>query len=211
MLRKALLFLMMTAGLILVGVAGVQNYRDRARAAEASRAAKVNLVKEGAAPVTDSDSPNVDETLRGKPAPNFTLVGLDGKKVSLADYKGHPLVLNFWGTYCDPCKIEMPWLEEFSKKYAAQGFDVVGVTYDSEVGKAKIASATHELGVTYPILLSDSKVEDAYLSNTEVLPVSFWVDRNGKVVNVTAGLDGKTFGDAKNTLETQVQRTIAAN
>ena len=207
MLRKALLFLTMTAGLALVVVAGVLNHRDRVRAAERARASKIDLVKDG----VPTDSPNVDETLRGKLAPNFTLAGLDGKQVSLADYKGHPLVLNFWGTYCDPCKIEMPWLEELSKKYAAQGFEVVGVTYDAEVGKAKIASATHELGVTYPILLSDSKVEDAYLANTEILPVSFWVDRNGKVVNVTAGLDGKSFGDAKTALEAQVQRTIAAN
>jgi len=119
-------------------------------------------------------------------------------------------VVNFWGTYCDPCKIEMPWLEQLSKKYAAQGFDVVGVTYDAEVGKAKIASATQQLGVTYPILLSDSKVEDAYLSNTEVLPISFWVDRNGKVVNVTAGLSSDE-ATAKNALEAQVQQTIAAN
>jgi thiol-disulfide isomerase/thioredoxin len=207
MLRKALLLLAMTAGLALVIVAGVLNHRDRARVAQLRQQTRVDLVPDNA-PI---DSPDVDETLRGKPAPNFTLVNLDGRKVSLADFKGHPLVLNFWGTYCDPCKIEMPWLEELSKKYAAQGFDVVGVTYDSEVGKPTIAKATQQLGVTYPILLSDSKVENAYLANTEVLPVSFWVDKNGKVVNVTAGLDGKTFGDAKNQLESQVQQTIAAN
>lgn len=207
MLRKALLLLAMTTGLALVIVAGVLNHRDRVRAAEAARATKIDLVKDNA-PI---DSPDIDESLRGKPAPNFTLLGLDGRKVSLADYKGHPLVVNFWGTYCDPCKIEMPWLEEFSKKYAAQGFDVVGVTYDAEVGKPTIARATQQLGVTYPILLSDSKVEDAYLNNIDVMPVSFWVDRNGKVVNVTAGLDGKSFGDAKNNLEAQVQQTIAAN
>jgi thiol-disulfide isomerase/thioredoxin len=207
MLRKALLLLAMTAGLVLVVVAGVLNHRDRTLAAERARAAKVDLVKDNV-PI---DSPSVDESLRGKPAPSFNLVGLDGKKVSLADFKGHPLVVNFWGTYCDPCKIEMPWLQELSKKYAAQGFDVVGVTYDAEVGKAKIAKDTQQLGVTYPILLSDSKVEDAYLANTEVLPVSFWVDRNGKIVNVTAGLDGKSFGDAKNALEAQVEQTIAAN
>ncbi|HEY5056464.1 MAG TPA: redoxin domain-containing protein [Acidobacteriaceae bacterium] len=211
MLRKALLLLAMTTGLALVVAAGVLNHRDRVRADEVARAAHVNLVRDGAPATVDPDSPNVDETMRGKPAPNFTLIGLDGKKVSLADFKGHPLVLNFWGTYCDPCKIEMPWLQELSKKYAAQGFDVVGVTYDAEVGKTKIASATHDLGVTYPILLSDSKVENAYLANSEVLPVSFWVDKNGKVVNVTAGLDGKSFGDAKNALEVQVQKTIAAD
>ena len=81
MLRKALLFLMMTAGLVLVVVAGVLNHRDRVRAATAPRATKVNLVKDGAAPVSDSDSPNVDETLRGKPAPAFLLKDLDGPNV----------------------------------------------------------------------------------------------------------------------------------
>jgi thiol-disulfide isomerase/thioredoxin len=199
----------MTAGLALVIVAGVLNHRDRdrVRAAERTRAARVDLVKDDA-PVT---SPDVDESLRGKPAPAFTLVDLDGKKVSLADFKGHPIVLNFWATYCPPCKDEMPWLQELSQKYAAQGFEVVGIDYDSEVGPTRIASATHDLGVTYPILLSNSKLETAYLANIDVLPVSFWVDRNGKIVNVTAGLDGKTFGDAKNALEAQVQQTIAAN
>src|ERR1035441_7728483 len=97
---------------------------------------------------------------------------LNGKKVSLSDFKGHPLVLNFWGTYCAPCKVEMPWLEEFSKKYASDGFEVVGVTYDSEVGKATIGKDTQKLGVTYPILLSDPAIEKAYLSDTEVLPRS---------------------------------------
>ncbi len=105
----------------------------------------------------------------------------------------------------------MPWLQQLSQKYAAQGFEVVGIDYDSEVGKAVVASTAHDLGVTYPILLSDSKIENTYLANTEVLPVSFWVDRNGKVVNVTAGLDGKTYADAKSNLEAQVQQTIAAN
>ncbi len=211
MLRKALLFLAMTAGLALVIVAGVLNHRDRVRAAQLRQETRVDLVPDNAPPIVDPASPDVDESLRGKPAPNFTLASLDGKKVSLAVFKGHPLVGNFWATDCAPCKIEMPWLEEFSKKYAAQGFEAVGVTYDAEVGKPTIAKATQQLGVTYPILLSDSKVENSYLANSEVLPVSFWVDKNGKVVNVTAGLDGKTFGDAKNQLETQIQQTIAAN
>ena len=206
MLRKALLLLTLTAGLALVIFAGVKNYSARKSAAETARAARVDLVKDNA-PIV---SPNVDESMRGKPAPNFSLVDLSGKKVTLADFKGHPLVLNFWGTYCDPCKVEMPWLQQLSQKYATQGFDVVGVTYDAEVGKAKISKATQELGVTYPILLSNSKIEDAYLSNVEVLPVSFWVDRNGKVVNVTAGLSDDDT-KAKNALEAQVQQTIAAD
>ena len=98
----------------------------------------------------------------------------------------------------------MPWLETFSKKYAADGFDVIGVTYDSEVGKDTITKDAKQLGVTYPILLSDPKAEKDYLSDSEVLPMSFYVDRTGKVIEVTAGLG------SEDQLEAMVKETIAA-
>jgi thiol-disulfide isomerase/thioredoxin len=195
-MRRALLLLIMIAGLSLVVWSGLHNFHKQ-RASEQQNTAV--LVPDNTSPADSADA----SPLRGKPAPAFTLADLSGKQVSLSDFKGHPLLLNFWGTYCEPCKIEMPWLEEFSKKYAADGFDVIGVTYDSEVGKAVIAKNTTKLGVTYPILLSDSKVEDAYLHDTEVLPMSFYVDKGGKIVAVTAGL-----GD-KDTLESMVKKTIA--
>jgi len=196
-LRRALLLLIMIGGIGLVVWSGVQNLHHRRLEAQ-RRADQAVIVR---APEPDpSASP-----LLGKPAPDFTLVDLKGKKVSLKDFKGHPLLLNFWGTYCDPCKIEMPWLEEFQKKYSSQGFEVVGVTYDAEVGRDKIAASTRQLGVTYPILLSDSDAEKAYLSDSEVLPMSFYVDRSGKIVQVTAGLGGK------DQLEAMVKKTIAAN
>jgi peroxiredoxin len=130
--------------------------------------------------------------LQGKEAPAFTLQDLDGKKVSLSDFKGRPLVVNFWGTYCAPCKIEMPWLEEFRRSMRRSGFEVLGVTYDAEVGKDTIAKDVQRLGVTYPILLSDADVEKTYLSDSEVLPMSFYVDKAGKVVDVTAGWGRRT-------------------
>jgi hypothetical protein len=99
----------------------------------------------------------------------------------------------------------MPWLEEFSHKYAADGFKVVGVTYDAEVGNATIAKSVHNLGVTYPILLSDAKAEKDYLSDSEVLPMSFWVNRSGKVIEVTAGLG------SKDQLEAMIKETVTAN
>jgi thiol-disulfide isomerase/thioredoxin len=189
----------MIGGIGLVVWSGIQNLRQRRRDAQRDQHPQAVLVR---APEAE---PNTPSPLLGKPAPDFTLVDLSGKTVSLKDFKGHPLLLNFWGTYCDPCKIEMPWLEEFHKKYANQGFEVVGVTYDSEVGKATIAKSTHQLGVTYPILLSDQKSEKDYLSDSEVLPMSFYVDRAGKIIQVTAGLGGK------DQLEAMVKKTIAAN
>lgn len=200
MVRRALLLLIMISGLGLVVWSGAHNLRQRRLDAQ-RRQAQALLVRTPT-PGTEADAPS---PLLGKPAPDFTLVNLAGKKVSLKDFKGHPLLLNFWGTYCDPCKIEMPWLEEFHKKYAGQGFEVVGVTYDSEVGKATIEKSTQQLGVTYPILLSDPKAEKDYLSDSEVLPMSFYVDREGKIIQVTAGLGGK------DQLEAMVKKTIAAN
>jgi thiol-disulfide isomerase/thioredoxin len=199
-MRRALLLFLMFAGFALIVWSGWQNLRQRQRAAQSQQAARVDLIPDTPSPSADADN----SPLRGKPAPAFTLLDLNGKKVSLSDFKGHPLVLNFWGTYCAPCKVEMPWLEEFSKKYATDGFEVVGVTYDSEVGKATISKDTKKLGVTYPILLSDPAIEKAYLSDTEVLPMSFYLDRTGKVIAVTAGLG------EKDDLESMVKQTIAA-
>jgi thiol-disulfide isomerase/thioredoxin len=195
---------MMAAGISLVVWSGYENGHQRKLADEARNATHVTLIPDNATSAASDASPVTDSALLGKPAPAFTLVDLNGKKVSLSDFKGHPLVVNFWGTYCAPCKIEMPWLETFSKKYAADGFDVIGVTYDSEVGKDTIAKDARQLGVTYPVLLSDPKAEKDYLSDSEVLPMSFYVDRTGKVIEVTAGLG------SEDQLEAMVKETIAA-
>lgn len=205
-MRRALLLLMMVSGISLVVWSGYRNIRERRLALQAQQATRVTLIPDNAnsSGTAAADSPDTPSPLLGKPAPPLNLVDLSGKQVSLSDFKGHPLVVNFWGTYCAPCKIEMPWLESFSKKYAADGFDVIGVTYDSEVGKEKISQDVHKLGVTYPILLSDPKAEKDYLADTEVLPMSFYVDRTGKVVEVTAGLG------SEDQLEAMVKETIAA-
>ena len=202
-MRRALLLLMLAGGIALVAWAGWNNWHQRQRAVQMQQETRVDLIPntQGA---DANDSSNVESQLKGKSAPAFTLNDLNGNKVSLSDFKGHPLLINYWGTYCAPCKIEMPWLQEFSKKYAADGLQVVGITYDSEVGRDTIARDTKQLGVTYPILLSDPKVENAYLSNTEALPMSFYVDRSGKVIEVSAGLG------SKEQLESLVKKIIAA-
>jgi thiol-disulfide isomerase/thioredoxin len=138
-----------------------------------------------------------------KAAPEFALMGVDGKKISLSDFKGRPVVVNFWATWCGPCKVEMPWFEEFRKKYAGDGFEVLGVTDDADVGKEVVAKSAGKLGVTYPILLGDATVEKSY-GDPEVLPMSFYVDKTGKVTDVTAGLG------TKDELEAKVKEVIAA-
>jgi len=202
-MRRALLLMILAAGVALVAWSGWHNLRERRNLLKAEQDRRVDLIPNTQSAASD-DSTTGESPLKGKYAPAFTLDDLDGQKVSLSDFKGHPLLINYWGTYCAPCKIEMPWLQEFSKKYAADGFHVVGITYDSEVGHDTIAKDTKQLGVTYPILLSNSKVEDAYLRGTEVLPMSFYVDKAGKVIEVSAGLG------SKDQLESMVKEIIAA-
>ncbi len=177
--------------------AGVHNARDRRLAMQQQAAVRT--------PSVIREESETTPKLQGKVAPGFTLVDLDGKKVSLADYRGKPVVVNFWATWCGPCKLEMPWFEEFSKTYAGQGLVVLGVAAD-EAPKTVIAGTARKLGVTYPVLLTDDKVEEAY-GGIDNLPQSFYVDRAGKVMLVTAGISDGQGG--KDEVEANIKRLLA--
>jgi thiol-disulfide isomerase/thioredoxin len=201
--RSALVFGVMIVGIALMLWAGWHNLRERRLAMERAQENHVVLVpdKAGGAEqgTTDIEQPH----MRGKVAPAFTLTDLEGKKVSLSDYKGRPVLVNFWATWCGPCKVEMPWFEEFQKQYAAQGFQILGLTDDVDAGKDTITKVAHRIGVSYPILLTDGKVQAAY-GGLDVLPMSFYVNRNGVVVEETAGLG------SKDEIEAHIKKTIAS-
>jgi glutathione peroxidase-family protein len=97
----------------------------------------------------------------------------------------------------------MPWFEEFRKRYAAQGFEILGLADDVDAGKDMIAKVANKAGVSYPILLTDGKVQTAY-GGLDVLPMSFYVDRNGVIVEQTAGLG------SKDQIEANIKKTIAS-
>ncbi|MDQ2833819.1 MAG: TlpA family protein disulfide reductase [Acidobacteriota bacterium] len=206
MKRSGLVFGVMVLGIALLLWAGWHNLRERRLAMQQAQANHVVLVPDkggdaGQAGVGASES--TAPTMRGKVAPGFTLVGLDGKKVSLSDYKGRPVLVNFWATWCGPCKIEMPWFEEFHKQYAAQGFEILGLADDVDAGKDAIAKVAQKTGVTYPILLTDGKVQTAY-GGLDYLPMSFYIDKNGVIVEETAGLG------SKDEIEAHIRKTIAS-
>ena len=125
----------------------------------------------------------------GTPAPNFTLQTLDGKDVSLADFRGKAVLVNFWATWCGPCKIETPWLVELQNEYGSQGLQVVGVAMDDS-GKDEIAKFAKDMGVNYPVLIGKESVGDAY-GGVPALPESFFVGRDGKIVDRILGLKGR--------------------
>jgi peroxiredoxin len=122
----------------------------------------------------------------GAEAPDFELTSLDGKQVRLSDYRGKAVLLNFWATWCAPCKIEMPWFVDLQKQYASQGLQVIGVAMDDS-GQETIARFAKEMNVNYPLLIGKESVGDAY-GGVEFLPTTFFVDRQGKVVDRVFGL-----------------------
>lgn len=136
------------------------------------------------------DEEGLQSDLRGKAAPDFELNTLDGKKVKLSDLRGKAVVVNFWATWCGPCKLEMPWLVDLQEKYRSQGLVVLGLSVD-EGSSDKIASYAKEMGVNYPVLRSTDAVSDSY-GGIDGLPTTFYVDRTGKVLDQAAGLVSKS-------------------
>jgi thiol-disulfide isomerase/thioredoxin len=204
-MRKALILLVMIVGISLLLWSGWHNLRERKLAMERLNATHATLIpeKDAGSGSSQQQVPSDVPMLTGKTAPGFVLTSIDGKKVSLGDYKGRPVLVNFWATWCAPCKLEMPWFEEFRKQYASQGFEILGVTDDADAGKDVIAKAAQKAGVSYPILLADDKVEKAY-GGLDYLPMSFYVDRNGVVVEETAGLG------TKDEIEANIKKVIAS-
>ena len=122
-------------------------------------------------------------------APDFELQSLDSTTVHLSDFRGKAVLLNFWATWCQPCKIEMPWFEQLQKQYAQEGLQVIGVAMD-DAGREDIAKFAKNLGVDYPILLGKESVGDAY-GGVQFLPATLYVSRDGRVVGKMFGLKGR--------------------
>lgn len=134
---------------------------------------------------------------KSTPAPDFTLDTLDGKSVRLSDLRGKAVLLNFWATWCGPCKIETPWLVEMQNQYGNQGLQVVGIAMDDS-GKDEIEKFAKDMGVNYPVLLGKEAVGDAY-GGVPALPESFFIGRDGKIVDRIIGLKGR--GDIEDSVK----------
>ncbi len=176
--------------------AGWANFEYRKQAAERllATAAQGELVVDASGGEAKYESP-----LTGKPAPEFALEDLSGNKVALSSFKGKAVLVNFWATWCAPCKIETPWLIELRSQYAAQGFEVLGVSADDidrddaqklADEKKEIARSAAQLHIPYPVLIDGGSLDKQY-GGLDELPMSFYLDRNGTVVAVQMGLTSK--------------------
>ena len=190
--------------------AGWANWEYRKQAAEARLAS----VAKGELVAGAGDIPQYISPLLHKPAPDFTLLDLSGKKVSLASYKGKAVLINFWATWCGPCKIETPWLVELNNQYAPQGLEIVGISTEGDDlqkgdkegwanDKAAIEKFVQQEKVPYTVLMDGDSISRPY-GGVEELPTSFFVDRNGTVVATQLGLT------SKEDIESNIKKALSA-
>jgi cytochrome c biogenesis protein CcmG/thiol:disulfide interchange protein DsbE len=190
--------------LMLLSIAGWANWQNRRQVAAAlqARESQAVLVADSGSAGSGGDAGigHMTSPLVGKPAPVFTLTNLKGEKVSLASYKGKAVQINFWATWCAPCKIETPWLIELEKQYQPKGFEILGVSFDDldkddpkllAKDKAEIARSVAQLHIPYPVLLDGDTIAKPY-GDGDVYPTSYFVDRNGTIVAATFGLTSKS-------------------
>ena len=128
-------------------------------------------------------------------APTVTIKDLNGKDVTLQQYNGKVVLVNFWATWCEPCKVEIPWMIEFQKKYGPRGFTILGVSMDEDGKKAidpflekeRFDVGGQKEAMSYPILLGNDAIADKF-GGILGLPTSMLFARDGKKVRTIVGL-----------------------
>ena len=120
------------------------------------------------------------------PAPPLALKDLKGRTVRLSDFRGKVVLVNFWATWCPPCRAEMPDLVEFQRRYRARGLQVIGITYPPN-DRTEIRRFVRQLKVNYPIVLG-SREARALFDEGEVLPLTVVIDREGVVRELIEGI-----------------------
>ena len=122
--------------------------------------------------------------LAGRPAPDFALKSSSGENLRLSEYRGDVVMINFWATWCGPCRQEMPLLDELYSRYERVGFNLLGVNIDDDSNRAM--AMINELGVSFPVLF-DSRKEVSKMYDVDAMPVTVIVDREGTVRHVHQG------------------------
>ena len=122
------------------------------------------------------------ETVR----PQFALKDINGRTVRLRAYRGKVVLINFWATWCPPCRAEMPDLVRLQREHARQGLQIIGITYPPEK-KSRVRRFARSLKVNYPIILGTRQIRERF-SSEETLPLTVVIDRDGKVKEIISGI-----------------------
>jgi peroxiredoxin len=137
-------------------------------------------------------------TTSGATAPAFTLTDIRGANVSLADFKGKVVILDFWATWCPPCKREIPDFIKLQDEYGSRGLQIVGIALDQP---GKVRAFAQQNGMNYPVLLGTDQIAALY-GGIEGIPTTFIVDRKGDIVNRFVGFT------PKEDFETEINRLL---
>jgi len=133
-------------------------------------------------------------------APGFTWKGADGREIRFDDARGSVTLVNFWATWCGPCKAELPELVRISRKYADRGLRIIGVATDRVPNAASlVAEYIGRYGIPYQVVLSTQEVERAF-GNVRQMPTSVLVDREGRIVDILIGM--RSEADFEKAIET---------
>src|SRR5690349_16855806 len=119
-------------------------------------------------------------------APRFEVKDLNGRTVRLSNYQGKVVLVNFWATWCPPCRAEMPDLVRLQREHAKHGLQIIGITYPPE-SKDRVRRFARSLKVNYPIVLGTRQIK-AQFSSDETLPLTVVIDRDGKVSEIISGI-----------------------
>src|SRR5271155_1352102 len=157
-------------------------FADKATRVKAKTAEPGNVVMK-------ADNPKADLA-----EPELTLKDLDGKDVSLNDYKGKVVLVNFWATWCEPCRVEIPWLIEMQKQYGPKGFVILGIALDEEgksvvapfVAKERFDVNGQKLPMSYKILIGNDDAADKF-GGLFGYPTSVLISRDGKQIKRVTG------------------------
>jgi len=139
--------------------------------------------------------PSASTPAKPTDAPTVTLKDLNDKDVTLQQYKGEVVLVNFWATWCEPCKVEIPWMIEFQQKYSPRGFTILGVSMDEDGKKAiepflekqRFDVNGQKEAMSYPILLGNDTIAEKF-GGILGLPTSMLFNRDGKKVRTIVGL-----------------------
>lgn len=128
-------------------------------------------------------------------APGWTLQDLDGKAVNSSDFAGKVVILDFWATWCPPCRAELPSLIALQKKYGDQGLVIIGVSLDQK-GPSVVIPFAREHGINFPLVMGDEAIMEAF-GGIEAIPTTFVIDREGRLVSRHVGVTSQAEFEAE--------------
>lgn len=188
---KKYLAVVMLIGLVIWGVYDVQGNRSKSPAAPSNSASVQNVNEKsdstGGSTNTDQGQPLTVGLEKGNLAPDFELQSVDGKTAKLSSFRGKKVIVNFWASWCPPCRLEIPEIEKYYTQNKNKGIEILGVNLTTaEKSQAAVTSFMKADGMTFPVLL-DKTGDVAHLYDVSSIPASFILDSRGIIQEEVVG------------------------